>query len=126
MSDSDSSSDESSGDGIEIMISNLESSDYDGHLKIIAKCKKEGELDFLRNGLLVNQASSLPGLLGRFYFITNYGRSNVSVRRGIFHPPEMVFAQKTVLWLWYCEFSLETYDMILYKTVKKTDKIKIR
>ena len=56
MSDSDSSSDESSGDGIEIMISNLESSDYDGHLKIIAKCKKEGELDFLRNGLLVNQA----------------------------------------------------------------------
>ena len=59
MSDSDSSSDESSGDGIEIMISNLESSDYDGHLKIIAKCKKEGELDFLRNGLLVNQVSSL-------------------------------------------------------------------
>ena len=59
MSDSDSSSDESSGDGIEIMISNLESSDYDGHLKIIAKCKKEGELDFLRNGLIVNQADQL-------------------------------------------------------------------
>ena len=55
MSDSDSSSDESSGDGIEIMISNLDSSDYDGHLKIIAKCKKEGELDFLRNGLFVHQ-----------------------------------------------------------------------
>ena len=50
MSDSDSSSDESSGDGIEIMISNLEPSDYDGHLKIIAKCKKEGELEFLRIG----------------------------------------------------------------------------
>jgi len=82
MSDSDSSSDESSGDGIEIMISNLESSDYDGHLKIIAKCKKEGELDFLRNGLLVNQASSLVG------FITNYGSSNFSVRGGIFHPHE--------------------------------------
>ena len=48
MSDSDSSSDESSGDGIEIMISNLEPSDYDGHLKIITKCKKEGELEFLR------------------------------------------------------------------------------
>ena len=62
MSDSESSSDESSGDGIEIMISNLDPADYEGHQKIIARCKKEGELDFLRIGFI----------LKRILFVTRY------------------------------------------------------
>ena len=37
MSDSDSSSDESVGDSIEVQLSNLDKQDYDGHIRIIKK-----------------------------------------------------------------------------------------
>ena len=49
MSDSDTDSDESIGENLQILISNLDKSDYDGHLKIIKRAKDEGELDILRD-----------------------------------------------------------------------------